>query len=148
MRAAGFTVIEMLVALTLVGMLYAFTVGNFQSRRDVANFAASRVQGWIWSDIAEVERQRGVLPKGTTGTDALDGAALPLPHTPFGTPYRISTNEYSAVVSADLPFRMHGGGVFTAKQGDDGGTFSFSPSVFPPTAAMRDKVFLYQEAVR
>ncbi len=146
MRDAGFTLIEVLMALVLVGSLYALLSSNLQARRDAAQFVSNTVQGRAWSDVAEIERQRSALPVGTIDADALDSLLAPSPYTPFGSSYRITANDHFAVVSADVPSKTRGGGVFT--ENAQGGTFGFSPSVFQPTRAMWDKVFLYREAVR
>ena len=146
MRDAGFTLIEILVALVLVGVLYTFLAGNLQARRDAAKFLSNAAQARAWSDVVEVERRRDTLPTGTTGADALGGLSPLSPYTPFGAPYRITANERFAVVSADVPSRVRGGGVF--RESEEGGVFVFSPSVFLPTRAMWDKVFLYEEEVR
>ena len=138
--------LEVLVALVLVGALYTLISANLQARRDAAKFVSNTVQAWAWSDVAEVRRRRGALPMGTISAEALDGLSSLSPYTPFGAPYRITANEHFAVVSADLPREVRGGGVFTGNT--EGGTFGFSPSVFLPTQAMWDKVFLYKEEVR
>ena len=139
MRSAGFTVIEMLLALTLVSVFYAFFSVNFDVRSRAVNFAASMAQARVWADAAEIDRQSGVLPPGVT--------AAPVA-TPFDGPYRITATEHAAIVSFELPFTVRGGGVFVVRDGGSGGTLHATPSVFAPTLPMQEKMGLYKEAVR
>ena len=146
MRMAGFTLIEVFVVLIVVSTLYAFLVSNLQSRRQAASFAASTMQARVWSDAAEIARQRGVLDVNLNAM--LDADTVAPTKTPFGNPYRITATKHTAWVSFDLPFKVRGGGVFTASEDDEGGTLHMTPSIFPPTAAMQEKMFLYQSTLR
>ena len=62
----GFTLIEVMLALSVLGVLYALFSANLNTRTHGANFAASMVQARLWADTAEVDRQRGVLQPGVS----------------------------------------------------------------------------------
>lgn len=147
-QAAGFTALEVLITLTLIAASYLFVVDILPARRESAVLVSSLTQGRLWSDVAEIERQRGALQAGTIAVGALRTDLVPSLHRSPGDSYRIVSDERSAVVLVDLPFAARsGGGVFT-KRGEKGGTLGLSPSVFSPTRAAQDKVSLYREPVR
>ncbi len=133
----GFTAVEVLVVLALLSALYAFAFFNFDARRHTAAFEASVVQARLWADAAEVERRGGVLLPGRGDVAALLRRRAAPARTPFGGPYRVTATTHAAVVSFDAPFAAGGAGVLY-----------LAPSVFAPTAPMREKALLYQEAVR
>lgn len=147
-RVVGFTTLEVLVVVVLVVASYLFVADVLQARRESAVLVSSLTQGRLWSGMAEIERQRGALPRGTVAADALQTRLAPSPYTPLGDPYRIVSDEHSAVVLVDLPFTARSGGGVFSRRAENGGTLWLSPSVFPPTRAARDKVVLYREPVR
>ncbi len=148
MTRAGFTVIEMLAVLVLASVLYALLFINYDARWQPVAFASSTVQARLWSDAAEIERRRGALRSGTADAGvALRRSDVAPARTLFGGAYRITATTHTAVVSFDVPFEAHGGGLFTADH-EAGGTVRVMPTVLAPTAPMQEKVLLYREAIR
>ena len=133
----GFTVLEVLVVLALLGALYAFVFINVDARGRSVSLDASLAQARLWADAAETRRSSGTLEPGSGDAGAVLGPGLAPARTPFGGAYRVSATTRTAVVSFDVPASVR-----------DSGVVHLTPSVFGPTAPMRDKVLLYREAVR
>ena len=140
MREAGFSVMEVLVVVVLLSAAYAFIGVNFEARRQAAEFAAGAAQARAWAEIAEVERQRGLLQAGDdlAGIALRTGETLPL-QTPFGGDYQVLGAPSAAVVAFDGPLVRHGNRRVTVHA---------LPNMRAPTMAMRDKLLLYRQAIR
>lgn len=150
MREGGFSIVEVLIATALLGAMYALLHAGIERRFRPLEFSASTVQARLWADAAEVARLGGGLAPGSADAAAvLRGVAGAAPAaTPFGGAYRVEATEHTAVVSFDVPFEARGGGIFSANRDGEGGVVRLAPSVFAPTAAMRDKALLYRETPR
>ncbi len=138
MRTAGFSVVEVLVALVLLSLLYVFLDVSFDARARAAVLLSSLVQGRLEADAAEIARLRGA----SQDKNAVRAA------TPFGGRYRVAATEAAAVVSFDVPFEIGVAGVYAANPNGEGGVVRLAPSVFAPTLPMHDKALLYREIPR
>jgi prepilin-type N-terminal cleavage/methylation domain-containing protein len=114
-NCAGFTIIELLVAVTILGFLVAASISVINFRQDAVRQTASK----ITSDMSSIEMaftnysiSRNAFPTGLTDPTFVGGVFLFVPTPPDGfTPYTMSSNAdgfficTSATVSGTADFR-------------------------------------------
>ena len=127
-RAAGFTLIEIMVVVVILGVLSALIVPNIIGRPDEARVTAARSEIQAIANALELYRlDNGIYPSSDQGLAALvarpageprprnwnpDGYLKKLPEDPWGQPYQYrSQGRQMEVYSLGADQRQGGEGV-------------------------------------